>query len=449
MKAAMIPCVTLLFDIFISWLIGFLVLSIIDLRKYSKGKMIRLLIDYAMGSGILTLLMFISGITAGNFDGLIIFILGIAIVYLIRRKTDPKPGKPAKSITGYIYIIPVFVLIIVMLIISYKVMPLGWDPRFIYLFKAKMFFLENRVSPISLTVPQYLFSHPDYPLHISLQIAYLYKLLGHVDPDTAKIVLLMYPLFICIFMYSFLKSIMPEYAAVLSALAVFTLRRLLGLTYAGVDVPLALYLLIGTSFYYLFIKKGDVHYLILAGLSIGIGAWIKYEGIAYLASMAICIFVVTKYYLRQTVFTSLKRTIYFLVPGMVFILPWRVFIHIYHFPADWIRYGFNNNLTFNFFRLYKITESFGKEMILNEPFLIIVIISLIYTIYRKQIGLILSVYTVFFLQFAAYIIALYLQPNPLSSELGFTVQRLMIQITPSMLLVSLALLFDKGIMDER
>ncbi|MCL4558061.1 MAG: hypothetical protein M1491_05435 [Deltaproteobacteria bacterium] len=429
----------------VSWLTGFLLLSILDLRKYSKGIIAALVVDYAAGGGIVTLLMFATAVITGSFnDSLIyVFVLCLAIIYLTRTggRTIIKEHKPPYDIAQYLSIIPALALVIFILALSYKVVPLGWDTRFIYLFRAKMLFVEDQLRTASLTAPQYSFSHPDYPLHIPLSIAYIYTLLGHVDPGTGKLVLMLYPLTIFLFMYGFLKSTMPAYAAVLSALTFLTLRRVMGLAYSGIDVPLALYILIGTSFYYLYIRDDDVHYAILSGLLIGIGAWTKDEGTAYFMGTAICILLFTRYHLKKTVLMSLRRTIWFLIPGMIFILPWQLFIHLHHFPANWIMNGLSGtSRTTALFRLFKITEYFGREIILNEPFLIIVAISLISLIYKKETGLLLSVYMVFFFQFFAYVIALYIQPNPLSAELGVTVQRLTLQITPSILLVSLALL---------
>ncbi len=431
----------------VGWLTGYFMLSILDLRKYSKGVIMQVLVDYAAGAGTVTLLMFATAVTTGSLNNEVIYVLVLClfIVYLTMTGGPARvtAHRPPYDIKQYLYLIPALIVVIPMVALSYKAVPLGWDTRFIYLFRAKMLFVEGQLRTASFTEPQYLFAHPDYPLNIPLQIAYLYQLLGRIAPDAGKLVLMTYLLLIFLFMYSFLKSMMPAYAAVLSALTFFTLRRVMGLAYTGIDLPLALYILIGTSFYYLYIRDGDVHYVVLSGLLLGIGAWTKLEGITYFMGTALCICIFTRYHLKKPLSVSFKRMTCFLLPGLTFIVPWQIFIHSDHFPVNWIVKGRGaTSLTTAFSRLCKISEYFGREIVFNEPFFAIVALSLIYMVFKKKSGLFLSVSAVFMLQLIAYIIALYLQPNPLSAELGVTVQRLLLQITPSILLVSLALLFD-------
>lgn len=71
----------------------------------------------------------------------------------------------------------------------------------IWLFKAKAFYLENGFPLNSLTRPEYIFQHPQYPIGLPWLMSLVYKVFGGVN-ETA--VLLIYPfIFLLIFIIAY------------------------------------------------------------------------------------------------------------------------------------------------------------------------------------------------------------------------------------------------------
>lgn len=480
MKAQLNLLLMLSFSTIISWLTGFLILSVLHLQKYIKSPVLRLVVDYAVGAGTTTLLIFAASVLSNklNTSVIYIFILSLVIVKLTAqgaafhlpkwnlsfdsdnkdRQTSAKEnisktnmrigsgkfGYPVNFIY-YAVIILILVFIIGVLIVSYKIMPLGFDVRYLYAFKAKMFLAAGKINPALFNIPEYTFSHSDYPLHIPLQIVYLSKLLGTVNLNGVKMLLLIYPVLLLIFVFGFLKAEVPGYIALLSAAVFITFQQIAGIIYAGVDIPLAFYILAGMSFYYEYIKTDNTNSLILSGMLLGISAWVKNEGMAFFIIVMLCVFIFTKSYLKKNFFISFKRTCYYLFSGLLFIVPWQIFIHLNHFPADWIMRGITGNLKIDTGRLWMIAASLSKLLLLNEPFLIIVVLAVVYMIYRKESALAIVLYAPFVIQLIAYIASLYLQPLPIQTELLYTSERLILQIAPAILLLSLSLLFQSGV----
>ena len=449
--------IALLFIIFISWVTGFLFLSVLELRKYGFNIYSKLSIDFAVGNGIITMTLFLISVIIGHFNYYILYtFIGLLSVIYIIKYIWYKPEKKQQvlnkqflfpSLSNVLFFVFSAFIVILTVWYFYGQSSLGWDANFIYFFKSKMFFLENRVSPAFLLNKSYQFSHPDYPLLISIQASYLYSLLGQINIELTRLLVVSYYIAILIFVYGCFYTTKLRYLPILVVIVFLTQRGIRYEAFDAIDeIPLILYLLIGTVFYYFYLFRSDLHYLVLSGIMLGIGAWTKNEGLAYFVSVLIGVAVGTLFYLKKDILVTYRNVLLYLFSGIFFILPWWLFKYKYHILSSWV---FQGNLGFHIdvLKLKAILIAVGKEVILDEPALIITILVISFVLFTKiknGYRMLMSLYLPSVIQIVLYIAAFYIQPIPITWELSTiigTVSRIVLQIIPSILVTGLMVIF--------
>jgi len=446
--------IALLFVIFVSWITGFLFLSVFGLRKYAFNIYSKLSIDFSVGNGVVTIVLFLISVIVGYFNFYILYLfIGLLFLIYVTKYIWYKPEEKQQVLNKELSFPPFYkvlsfivssVIVILTLRYFYGHSSLSWDARYIYFFKSKMFFLENKVSPSFLLNKEYGFSHPDYPLLISLQASYLYSLFGHINIGLARLLVLIYYIAILMFVYGYFKDKQPWYLAILIVIAILTQRGMRYEAYTGLaEIPLMLYFMFGTVFYYFYLQNDEPHYLILSGIVLGIGAWTKNEGMAYFISVLISVAVGTIFYLKKDILVTSKNVLIYLCSGIFFIFPWWLFKYEHHILSSWVFLG-KLSLHINSLRLRTILLTVGKEIILDEPALIITILVIVFVLFTKiknGYKMLISLYLPFAIQFIMYILVYYIQPNPIIWKLNTSCSRIVLQIIPSILVTGLLVLF--------
>lgn len=187
-----------------------------------------------------------------------------------------------------------------------------WNLRARFLFRAQEF-----VSPFS---PVISWSHPDYPLLVPSVIALLWHAGGAESPALAAAVgfgFLASSVAVPFFTLRLLRG--PAMAA-LGALAVLgatSLVRVSASQYA--DVPLAAYIVAATCLlvYALEVESAGNSVILLAGLSAGLAAWTKNEGLLFCGSIILAhLLCVT----RRSEFSRRLSTVLALGAGILAVL---------------------------------------------------------------------------------------------------------------------------------
>lgn len=158
------------------------------------------------------------------------------------------------------------------------------DSYSIWLFKAKAFFIENRFPFKTLSNPNYIYSHPQYPILLPFLISQIYKIAGHTDEP---FILSLYPLiYIAIILLTFisLKTMKMETLPSLFFTYLYSMLSPLlaqgGRMHAGnADIIITfLYWVAFLTMFYFYKTKKEKHFWILIFLII-ISSQIKQEGL--------------------------------------------------------------------------------------------------------------------------------------------------------------------------
>jgi hypothetical protein len=252
-------------------------------------------LSFAAGAGVLPLLLFVVSIAGvkpsrGRLAG--IAILTIIAMLLLRHKGRlVKPSIPSpRGRISPMTLLGLLSLALIMTAAANIAAEASWpgltdiDAFAIWGFKAKWVLYDAlRPMPPVFLDPTLSYSHQDYPLSLPLLIAGLYALLGHVDENAAKLLLLPIWCALTAIMYGAIRRFSRR-AIALAVTAVFCTAPVVvgnaGLIVAETSLLLAF---TGASTQLLqWMEQGERGELILAALFAAIAAFTKNEGLAML-----------------------------------------------------------------------------------------------------------------------------------------------------------------------
>lgn len=248
---------------------------------------------FGLGSGLLTLEMFVFALAGLPWDPLGLALLptvGAAAAVVLRRRREglAQPAPPALSPWRRVARIGL-VLILVLLVggsfIRAGLTPLSsWDGFAIWGFKAKAFYVDGTVAGSFLLDAVREYSHPDYPLHLPLLMAWVFLVLGEWHDG---VVMLLFPAFyasLLLVCYAMLARLGPPEVALLFTLGLASMPQLLDHASAAMaDLPLAYSLTAGVALLVRYLERPERSALLGAALMMGAAGWMKNEGMALFA----------------------------------------------------------------------------------------------------------------------------------------------------------------------
>ncbi|HEX4638300.1 MAG TPA: hypothetical protein VH170_02325 [Chthoniobacterales bacterium] len=216
---------------------------------------------------------------------------------------------------------------------------LGWDGLLNWEIKARYAFLNGGVLPQSYySNPARAFSHPEYPLAIPLTELWLYLWMGVPHQFWIKTIFPLFYISGALMLALFVSRLAGKrWLGLLVALLVpfvpFVLTSPGGITVGYVDLPLGVFYLAALG--YLLISLGSnsrESWIIFAAL-LTLLPWIKSEGAILWSVLAVLSLLVALYQRRW------RSAILSILPGLVLIVCWRVYLHAMHsvLPADFAR----------------------------------------------------------------------------------------------------------------
>lgn len=269
--------------------LGYCLIGLMDTKKMIPVTL-RLALAYGLGTGLLTLGIFLWGalripltIKAVNYP----LATSIAICFLLILKSGKRPfGKGLGHNPPSFHLDPLSLvfLLFVLLQTSYVfwrgfTVPVStWDVFSTHSFNAKILFYEQSL--------QYLphLPHSNYPLHVPLLQAWLALNAGAWDDRLINVIFPLYFLALLIICYHFLRSHTRARWALLGLVFLVSSPFLIRHATIGYREFTLLYYNFTTIILLLFWhRKKENVYLILAALFAGITTFVKLEGSGYLA----------------------------------------------------------------------------------------------------------------------------------------------------------------------
>ena len=334
--------ILLLISVLIPVFCGYCLISFI----FTKNKLdivLNLALSYGMGMGILTIWMFIIGISGLelNFANTTFPLVCFSFIFLLIAKhstplseniqtpkdivTTPKPSIMLISFNSFLIIfITVNILQIFWGAISWPID--SWDAFATIAFKAKIFFYEKSIPSLKIL------PHPTYPLHTSLAETWTAINIGRWSDQYIKIIFPCTFLSFLIVQYKFLKNYTDTTWSLLGC--VLLISSNLAFYHATIsyrDLFLMYYNCITIMMLILWSSSKKTSFLITAAFFAGFASFTKLEGSSFIV-IYIILFIMISFFNKTSFKENIKNTLALLIPSLTICLSF----HIYKF--------FTNNL---------------------------------------------------------------------------------------------------------
>ncbi|MBU4369628.1 hypothetical protein KKG58_02580 [Patescibacteria group bacterium] len=347
----------LFISLFIPWLIGAGVLSLFK-RRFSASNWPRpvwLVFSFALGVGLISYLMFWSGLIGLSLKVFMAILTGLAGIlavfylmkfavfnrgkFLVKEKTWFKNLFSLNFKIDFLSIVKIILVLIIIFQTVFIFTAASLRPH-IYVdilenwgWKAKVFFYQpdqafNSQSSLFLGGE----SHRHYPLHVPLFMTWIYSWLGEVNDALVNVVFAFYFIALLILVYFTLRSWSKHGSwrnalnlALTAVLATLPLLNYHGFN-AYADLPLTFYFTLAVVCFLNYLKNRSRLDLVLAALFAGLSIWVKNTGLV----LSAVIFIVFLIYLINSYFKKDWRSVgkdflFFCFWFVFFISPWLVF----------------------------------------------------------------------------------------------------------------------------
>lgn len=311
----------------------------------------------------------------------------------------------------------------------------AWDGWAIWLFKAKVFFVDKSINPNHT-----IYFENSYPHILSLIITFLYLVIGSVND---RVVLLIYPAFYIflagLLFFSLSRKIGTEKALLSTFLLISSqdIIRHAGQWDAGyADLPLGYFIFASVVLLEKFIKNKNMKNLILLQVFLAITSLIKNEGLPF----SIIIETITIYHIFK--FHKL-RELYLTLIWAIPVILWTIYKNTHNFFPNYLFNKTSIHPERIFIIIFQITKealNFQRWNLLGE-FIILCFLVYLFTPKRKLISLL---YLIIFLQLSVYISVFMLTPHNVIAHILNTMDRLFLHIAALSLYTSFLVIFSVG-----
>jgi hypothetical protein len=298
-----------------------------------------------------------------------------------------------------------------------------WDFWAIWGLKARVFAEARGIDWSFLTRDANAFSHPDYPLLVTLQYNYLALLSGAWSDRWMGLVTAAFAGALLLVLRDALESVAGARvsAAITFIATAFVVTPFVGLA----DGPLVAYVTAALVFLYLG-RTGRPDAMRHAALLLGLGALTKNEGLAWLASAAVALVVVGR-----------LRDLTRLWPALALVAPWLVIRAVYGLETDVTSGPLLERFTGHLAEGAVLLRYLGLRV--AEPWIVVAMLVAI-----VAAGAALRRYAVIFaavvVQFAIYVAAYMVSPHPVAWHVSTSWPRISTHLLlPLLIAVTLAL----------
>ncbi len=340
----------------------------------------------------------------------------------------------SKNLFNNSLVLLIFLLILYVLFEA-QLRPLyAWDGWSIWLYKAKIFFIDQGINP-SHTV----YFQNSYPYLLNLIIAFIYNIIGYVDD---KSVLLLYPFFYIstgTLLFSSLQKCIGTTKALVFTFIFFSTQNVIrhaGRWEAGyADLPLGYFIFSSVLLLINYLSKKSQNILILLNLFLLMTSSIKNEGFYFSIIIEIILLI-------AIVKSKKIKNIFFQLIWLVPILIWEIYKKIYNSYPDYL---FDKTIIHPT-RIFVIIFYMLKESLNIQNWNILWVlfgIAFAVFLFNFKKSLLLLVYCIIFLQLLLYIAAFMLSPYDPKIHIPNVMDRLFLHIVPLALFASALAIYSK------
>lgn len=410
-------------------------------------------VSWLLGTGIVTLLLWIGGIFLSGTGlrvsiALVCAILG-GIGFGRARKAQVRFVLPMpRNMIEWLLVAFIIFELINITQFSFE-NALGWDGLIVWEIKARYAFLNGGVIPQTyFTNPSGIASHPEYPLCIPLSELWLYLWMGAPHQFWAKTI---FPIFYCV--GAILLAIVSTRIAgkrwiglligVLLFFVPYITSGVDAVVVGYVDFPLSIFYLAAIGYLVSFLKTNDFAFFRLYAASASLLPWLKREGaILFL----VCGFCATVVILSRKLSW---RSFAFVIPPAIISISWQVYLQKMHvlssrdfLPVTWAAFSANLDRVLPILRatIFEMTQFFHWSLLW-----LLVAIALVYLVFRLRDAGILVVAMAIILPIAAYAFTYVFSTWPdYFFHMATSFPRLLLQVVPVAWL-AIALALPKGL----
>ncbi len=316
--------------------LGYSLISLLDTRKIIPTTL-RLALAYGLGSGLLTLWMFLLGalhmpLTIQTLNYPLATFLAICLLFISKsaKRSFSKRLRhaiPSFSLDPLSFLFLLFILLQTGYVFwrSFTVPVSAWDAFATHTFNAKILFYEQSLKYLS-SMP-----HNNYPLHVPLLQAWLALNLGQWDDLFIHAIFPLYFLSTLIVQYHFLRTYVSIRWSLLGlGLLVSSPFLIYHATIGYRDFSMLYYNFTTIVLLLLWHRKKKNAHLVLAALFAGITSFVKLEGIGYLAIHLVLLTTILAHEQSMPLFRKFRLFFTFFIPAVSVCLIFHVYQHLIH-----------------------------------------------------------------------------------------------------------------------
>jgi len=260
--------------------------------KGSKSILLKLFLGTGIGLGVNSLINFIYLLLFNHlagFWGLQILVLTILLLIVLFREREYRLTKfmfhpPDRTQIGFLFIAGMMVILalVIYTTVSLRKPQGAWDSWMIYNRAARVIHRGGDQWADAFSPELYWYFHADYPPMVSLNVASGWNVVGQ---ESVSIPMLIGGTFLfgsAGLLFAGMKAYKTLGQAVFAMLVLFGISAYIEMGSKQVaDVPLSFYILATGVLIFLYSVRIQKGLLVLAGLSAGLAAWTKNEGIVF------------------------------------------------------------------------------------------------------------------------------------------------------------------------
>lgn len=353
------------------------------------------------------------------------FLLGMTLFFSVSKKTLFHFEKEKISKISML-LLSLIVLLLFFVGFESVLRPVSsWDSWSNWLLKAKMFFIDGAIAPM------FAYTRSDYPIGISLFVAFFYFVLGGIDDTSVLILFFLFYAFLGLAFYSFTRRFVSFEIALLFTFLLLSTQNIIrhgGRYETGMaDLALGYGILCAVMLFFEFLHFKHIGTLVLLELVVVICGFFKYEGIVFSFLMQLLLITI---FIRD-------RKVRLLPYLMIWVAPsvgWYLYKMHGGVQQHYIFFGSGIQLS----RVPVILNGMIKEFVNIKNWNILwPVFFLTSFVYRKSISQELwYMYILLLLQLASYLVVFVVTPVDFEAQIFITIDRLYLHLSPAVVWIT-------------
>lgn len=409
------------------FLIGYMVIQLSGFLN-TKSFLEKLSYSWGLGVGLVGAQLFTYTLININWNRMNILLPWILIFlyFLIKRIGFPTFKKPKLSTIEIFFLFLIFLLILFTGFESILRPVQAWDGWVNWVFRPKVFFLENTIDPEYVN-----YVNTDYPIMLPLMGTFGYILMGQINDTSILFLFFVFYATLGGVFFTACKSLINTKIALIFTFLLLSLQNLIrhgGRFEVGqADLALGYYFFCSAYMLADFLKTREPKQLFLLSIFLGITSQIKTEGVTFFLFVnAIIIFFIFSW--------KKYRLLLYMFPSLFVIGTWELYKIFNHYP---INLHFSQTLHIHWTKIIDIFLGMSGEFINFQNWnLLWIFFFLSIIVFKKNIKKTKPFLLLFCLQWLIYFTIFMINPIDPALRIEGTIDRLYIHLAPLAVLIT-------------